>query len=63
MNENTERQTAKAGGIFIFIGILAGIAAGIYMGEIPMGMISGFGIGVAAAILTWLFDRTRQNNK
>jgi hypothetical protein len=52
------RSTA-AGGIFLFVGPIAGAAYGISRGQPIQWMLLGFGVGVALAILVWLVDRWR----
>ena len=51
------RRNARAGGIFLMIGILAGTAWGIAAGEPMLGVLAGTGAGIAAAVLLWLLDR------
>jgi len=51
-----------AGGIFIVIGLIAGIIFGISVGQVSLGMISGFAIGCGLAVLVWIIDRGRQNS-
>jgi hypothetical protein len=46
-----------AGGIFIFLGLLIGTLTGVALGQPSLGMIAGFGVGTALAILIWLLDR------
>ena len=53
--------TSKAGGIFIFLGVVAGIAWGIAAGDIMKGVILGTASGIAAAALVWLVDRRRRS--
>lgn len=53
------RRTAAAGGIFLFLGPVAGAAYGLARGEPILWMLYGFGAGVALAILVWLIDRSR----
>jgi formate-dependent nitrite reductase membrane component NrfD len=52
------RSTA-AGGIFLFLGPVAGAVYGINRGQPILWMLYGFGAGVALAILVWLVDRWR----
>jgi hypothetical protein len=51
------RRNSKAGGCFLTLAILAGLAAGIAMGNPMQGILIGTGIGVMAAVLLWLADR------
>lgn len=53
------RRNAKAGGIFLTMGILAGFAWGITRGEPMLGILAGTALGIAAAVLLWLIDRRR----
>ena len=53
------RRTAAAGGIFLFLGPVAGAIYGTGRGEPILWMLYGFGAGVALAILVWLVDRWR----
>ena len=55
-----EKQKNKfAGGIFIAIGMLGGAIVGVMMNQPSAGMVSGLGLGFAAAGLTWLIDSKR----
>jgi hypothetical protein len=63
MNKDNDRGNDRprmAGGIFIVLGLLAGVVLGIIYNEPSLGMITGFGIGVAIAIIVWLFDSRRR---
>jgi len=53
------RKTMNAGGIFLFLGPVAGAIFGIARGEPILWMLWGFAVGVALAILVWLRDRRR----
>ena len=55
---HSERQPL-AGGIFIFLGLLAGIVIGIYSQAITLGVIVGLLVGIAFAVIVWLYDRSR----
>lgn len=48
-----------AGGIFIALGLLIGAGFGLYLGQPSLGMVVGFGVGIAAALLVWLLNRRR----
>jgi uncharacterized membrane protein (UPF0136 family) len=54
-----EDKPRMAGGIFIFLGLLIGVIAGVYFNEASIGMMSGFAIGSAIAIAVWLMDRRK----
>ena len=49
-----------AGGCLMCIALLAGALAGIYLGQPSIGVLAGFGTGLALLILIWLWDRTRR---
>ena len=53
------RRNARAVGIFLMVGILAGFAWGVTSGEPMLGILSGTALGIAAAVLLWLVDRRR----
>jgi hypothetical protein len=53
------KRNARAGGIFLMIGILGGAAWGIARGEPMLGVLAGTGAGIAAAVLLWLLDLRR----
>lgn len=57
MEQNSENRNSRAGGIFIVIGLLLGITGGIIWGQISLGLVIGFALGVAAAVGLWLVDR------
>lgn len=52
-------KPAMAGGVFIALGMLLGAFAGIYVGQPSAGMIIGFLIGAALAVLIWIYDRVQ----
>ena len=54
-----KRRNAAAGGIFLFLGPVAGAVYGITRGEPILWMLYGFGASVALAILIWRIDRRR----
>jgi hypothetical protein len=53
------KRNARAGGIFLAIGILAGFGWGIAAGEPMKGVLIGTAVGGVAALLLWLLDRRR----
>jgi hypothetical protein len=53
------RRSTAAGGIFIFLGLMAGAIYGINAGEPMLWLLRGFGAGVGLAILVWIIDRGR----
>jgi hypothetical protein len=52
-------STAKAGGCFLTICILAGFPLGLAIGNPMKGILIGTGTGIALALITWLIDRRR----
>ena len=54
-----KRRATAAGGIFMFLGPVAGVLYGISRGEVILWMLYGFAAGVALALLVWLIDRCR----
>lgn len=48
-----------AGGIFIFLSLLAGTIGGVFLGQPSLGMIGGFAVGVTLALVVWLIDHNR----
>jgi UDP-N-acetylmuramyl pentapeptide phosphotransferase/UDP-N-acetylglucosamine-1-phosphate transferase len=67
-NPNNNGQKSKgtrsplAGGIFIFIGLLAGSILGIVYDKPSVGMIGGFAVGTAIALMIWLLDSFRKHD-
>jgi hypothetical protein len=53
-------RTPAAGGIFLFLGPVAGAAYGAFVSQPIMGMLIGFAAGLALAIIVWLIDRSRR---
>ena len=53
------RHSSAAGGIFLFLGILAGLAVGIALGQPTLGAIVGTAAGALVAIAVWALDRRR----
>ena len=51
------KRNARAGGIFLTIGILAGLVWGIAEGNPMKGILIGTALGALAALLLWLLDR------
>jgi hypothetical protein len=52
-----QRPTAKAGGCFLTLCILAGFFAGLAINNPMKGVLGGTAIGVLIAVLLWLIDR------
>ena len=53
-------STARAGGCFLTICILAGYPLGLAIGNPMKGVLIGTGVGILIAIATWLIDRARR---
>ena len=53
-------STAKAGGCFLTLCILAGFPLGLAIGNPMKGVLIGTGVGIAIASVTWLIDRSRR---
>lgn len=47
------------GGIFIVIGLFAGIFIGRAYGQISFGLLVGLGTGIVLALALWLYQRRR----
>lgn len=52
------RNSRRAGGSLIAIGTIVGTVAGGLWGQPSLGLLVGFVIGAAGAIVVWLRDRT-----
>jgi hypothetical protein len=52
-------RTPVAGGVFLFLGPVAGAVYGAIRGEPILWMLYGFGGGAAIALAVWLIDRRR----
>jgi hypothetical protein len=59
MAASMQRPTAKAGGCFLTLCILAGFVAGLAIGNPMKGILAGTGIGALIAVVLWLVDRRR----
>ena len=55
-----DRPAPQAGGFIIAVAILAGTVIGALAGQPSLGLLSGAGVGIAAALAIWLVDRTRR---
>jgi len=53
-------STARAGGCFLTICILAGFPLGLAIGDPMKGVLIGTGAGIVLALGTWLIDRRRR---
>jgi hypothetical protein len=53
-------STARAGGCFLTICILAGFPLGLAIGNPMKGILIGTGTGIVLALVTWLIDRRRR---
>jgi len=56
-----QHPTAKAGGCFLTLCILAGFAGGLAIANPMKGVLIGTAIGVAMAVALWLIDRRRMH--
>ena len=54
-----ERKTARAGGCFLTICILAGFPLGLAMRNPMKGVLIGTAAGITLAVLIWLIDFRR----
>ena len=54
-----QRPTAKAGGCFLTLCILAGFVAGLAIANPMKGVLIGTAAGAAIAVILWLIDRRR----
>jgi hypothetical protein len=54
-----KQENKAAGGIFIAVGMLGGAVVGVIMDQPSAGMVIGLGLGIAAAVITWLIDSKR----
>jgi len=56
-----QRSTARAGGCFLTICILAGFPVGLAIGNPMKGILIGTGVGICLAVVVWLIDRRRRS--
>jgi hypothetical protein len=56
----TQRRFSASGGIFLFLGPVIGALVGASRNEPILGMLCGFGIGGALALLVWVIDRRKR---
>jgi hypothetical protein len=54
-----DARTTKAGGCFLTLGILGGVVAGLFSGNLMQGVLIGTAAGVGLALLIWALDRRR----
>ena len=47
------QSSAHAGGIFIALGVVGGIVAGLATGEVPMGGLIGLAPGIVVSLPVW----------
>ena len=52
--------TARAGGVFLTLCIVAGFVAGVAIGNPMKGVLIGTAAGTGLAIAVWLLDRRRR---
>ncbi|MBB5711509.1 hypothetical protein FHT02_002755 [Sphingomonas xinjiangensis] len=48
-----------AGGCFLSLAIMLGVAIGFTQGQASLGFVIGLGVGLVLALGTWLIDRRR----
>jgi formate/nitrite transporter FocA (FNT family) len=51
--------SSMAGGIFVAIGVIAGVVIGNHYGQASAGFLGGLAAGILAAVALWLVDRNR----
>ena len=54
-----QSKTPLAGGCFLSLAIMAGVAIGVTQGEASLGFVIGLGVGLVIAVAVWLRDRKR----
>ena len=59
---DTMPSTARAGGCFLTICILAGFPLGLAIGNPMKGILIGVAAGIVLAVATWLIDRSRRGS-
>ncbi|CAA9523675.1 MAG: hypothetical protein AVDCRST_MAG09-2218 [uncultured Sphingomonas sp.] len=55
-----QTRSPMAGGFLLVLCIFLGVVIGTMRGEPSLGFLIGTGLGVAAALATWLVDRRRR---
>lgn len=55
-----QTRSPMAGGFLLVLCIFLGVIVGAMRGEPSLGFLVGTGLGVAAAVATWLVDRRRR---
>ena len=53
------RSPNAAGGIFLALGAIGGAVLGMMTAQPTMGLLAGFGAGLAVAVTLWLVQRGR----
>lgn len=51
------RNGPRAGGFIIAVSIMAGTLIGGFLNQPTIGLLTGFALGVLAALLVWWLDR------
>jgi hypothetical protein len=59
MRIGMKSRTPAAGGVFLFLGPVAGAVYGAVRGEPILWMLYGFAAGLAIALVIWLIDRRK----
>ena len=52
-----QRRPSAAGGFFLIVAILIGVAWGLWQGMLMLGALIGTAVGIAVSVATWLIDR------
>ena len=52
-----QQRPRAAGGFFLMIAILIGLAWGVWQGAPMLGVLIGTAVGIVIAATTWLVDR------
>lgn len=55
--DNPFGKPMRSGGALLAFAILAGVLAGVLLGQPSLGFLGGLGVGVALLALVWLRDR------
>ncbi len=56
-----DRKVPLAGGALLAFSLLAGVIAGVFLGQPSIGFLAGLGVGLLLLALVWLADRSRRN--
>jgi len=56
-HSNETPSKSSAGGIFIALGVTAGVLIGGMLGQPSIGLLAGFALGALIALAIWLRER------